>query len=101
MRNRPVTMEHEILNELRSLRTMVETRFRAPGKPWTLEEAAAFLSCSEAWIRKWIARGRIQAIKHGWRTKLADETVQGLAREGLPKLPESATIPAVPFKMEA
>jgi excisionase family DNA binding protein len=77
-----MTIEHEILTELRSLRTLIETRCRQPGKPWTLEEAAAFLGRSRTSLHTWIAEGRILAIKHGRMTSIPDAEVQRLATEG-------------------
>jgi excisionase family DNA binding protein len=49
----------------------------------TVREASLFLACSEAAIRKWIAQGKLPAVKVGRLRRLRLEDLERVASVGL------------------
>jgi len=50
----------------------------------TLDEAAAFLSCTTAALRRWISQGRLERVKLGRLTRVRRRDLVKLAENGLP-----------------
>ena len=50
----------------------------------TVEDAAVFLSCSPAAIRKWIGEGRLKPVKLGRAVRLRLSDLHRIAEKGLP-----------------
>jgi excisionase family DNA binding protein len=57
----------------------------------TLDEAAAFLSCTKAALRKWISQGRLKKIKLGRCTRVRWADVVRIGNIGLPEPAYRAT----------
>ena len=51
----------------------------------TIEEAAAFLSCTPAAVRKWISQGRLPRVKLGRLVRVPRSDLARLATHGLPR----------------
>jgi len=49
----------------------------------SVKEAAQFLSCSEAAIRKWVYQRRLPAVKVGRLTRLRARDLEALVAKGL------------------
>jgi excisionase family DNA binding protein len=49
----------------------------------SIKAVANRLSCSEAMLKKWIARGRIPSVKVGRLTRIRQEDVEAWVRLGL------------------
>ncbi len=52
----------------------------------TVKEAAHYLACSEAAIRKWITQGKLPAVKIGRLRRLRREDLERIASVGLDHL---------------
>ena len=55
---------------------------RPPGAPWSVPEAAKFLTISERHLYRLIDAGKVRAVRIGRRRLVPDPEVQRLAREG-------------------
>ena len=49
----------------------------------TIKEAAKFLACSEAMLRKWIHQGKLPCLKVGRLTRIRQSDLEGWLRFGL------------------
>lgn len=49
----------------------------------SIKEAAQLLSCSEAMVRKWIGRGKLQTVKVGRLTRIRRQDLEAWVRLGL------------------
>ncbi len=73
------TTTHPLLNG----RTTAPTPPARPaGAPWSLRDAAAFLSVSERHLAGLVAEGKVRSIKLGARRLVADDELRRVAREG-------------------
>ncbi len=50
---------------------------------FSIRQAAQYLSCSEAMLRKWITHGKLPVVKIGRLTRLRLEDLKAWARVGL------------------
>jgi len=48
----------------------------------TVKDAAEFLGCSEAAVRKWIYQGRLPKVKVGRLTRLRQSDVEAFVSDG-------------------
>jgi excisionase family DNA binding protein len=62
---------------------VVPTAPRSPGAPWSLQEAAPFLSVSLRYLFRLAATQKVRTIRIGRRRLLPDAEVRRLANEGL------------------
>jgi excisionase family DNA binding protein len=58
------------------------TPTRAPGSPWAISDAAAFLSISERHLHRLLNARKVGSVRIGRRRLIPDVEVQRLAREG-------------------
>lgn len=50
---------------------------------FSIKDAAQYLSCSEAMLRKWIHQGKLPVVKIGRLTRIRLEDLKAWARVGL------------------
>ncbi len=50
----------------------------------SLDEAAEFLSCTVAAVRKWITQGRLERVKLGRLTRVRQRDLVKIVESGLP-----------------
>jgi excisionase family DNA binding protein len=55
---------------------------RTPGSPWSIPEAAAFLTVSERHLYRLLDAGKVRSVRLGRRRLIPDAEVQRLARAG-------------------
>ncbi|MDY3560225.1 excisionase family DNA-binding protein [Gemmata sp. JC673] len=55
---------------------------RAPGSPWPLDEAAAYLHISARHLQRLIDASKVRSVRLGRRRLIPDAEVQRLARNG-------------------
>jgi excisionase family DNA binding protein len=55
---------------------------RAPGSPWSIQDAAQFLHVSTRHIHRLLDAGKVRSLRLGRRRLIPDAEVQRLAREG-------------------
>jgi len=53
-----------------------------PGSPWSIPDAALFLTVSTRHIHRLIDAGKVRSVRLGRRKLIPDSEVQRLAREG-------------------
>jgi excisionase family DNA binding protein len=58
------------------------TPSRPPGAPWSVRDAAAFLTVSARHLHRLIDAGKVRSVRLGRRKLVPDSEVQRLAREG-------------------
>ncbi len=62
--------------------TPTVTPARPPGSPWSIPDAAAFLTISERHLHRLLDASRVKSVRLGRRRLIPDTEVQRLAREG-------------------
>ena len=55
---------------------------RAPGSPWSIQDAAEFLHVSTRHIHRLLDANKVRSLRLGRRRLIPDAEVQRLAREG-------------------
>lgn len=55
---------------------------RAPGSPWSINDAAQFLHVSTRHLHRLLDANKVRSLRLGRRRLLPDAEVQRLAREG-------------------
>lgn len=55
---------------------------RAPGSPWSINDAAQFLTVSTRHIHRLLDAKKVRSLRLGRRRLIPDAEVQRLAREG-------------------
>jgi len=55
---------------------------RPPGSPWSLPDAATYLTISERHLHRLLDAGRVKSITIGRRRLIPDDEVQKVARQG-------------------
>ena len=55
---------------------------RTPGSPWSIPEAAAFLTVSERHLYRLLDARKVRSVRLGRRRLIPDDEVRRLAREG-------------------
>jgi excisionase family DNA binding protein len=60
----------------------------------TAREAAVLLGCSEAGVRRWVARGRLRGIRVGRALRIAKSDLDAVVRRGSLDIPKAASTAA-------
>ncbi|HVK16388.1 MAG TPA: excisionase family DNA-binding protein [Fimbriiglobus sp.] len=55
---------------------------RAPGSPWSINDAAQFLHVSTRHLHRMLDGNKVRSLRLGRRRLIPDEEVRRLAREG-------------------
>ena len=55
---------------------------RPPGAPWTITDAAAFLTISERHLSRLLNASLVRSVRLGRRRLIPDDEVRRIAREG-------------------
>jgi excisionase family DNA binding protein len=58
------------------------TATRPPGSPWSIQDAAQFLTVSARHLHRLLDAGKVRSVRLGRRRLISDAEVQRLAREG-------------------
>ncbi len=56
----------------------------------TAREAAVLLGCSEAGVRRWVARGRLRGIRVGRALRIAKSDLDAIVERGSLDIPKAA-----------
>ena len=76
-----------VLDELRQLRQIVETRLteqKPTGRPLSIADAAKALGVSQSFLRKATADGRIRPTRQGRRVLISPEELARVKSKGIP-----------------